>query len=115
VFENRLPRVVDWLPVFRSHAALERIELRRGHVDKSGFTLHLAVRIERAKSKLAISVECRSASYWNPKPEALFAEFPVAAAPTLAIRYFGNKPDQLPDLRKYVAGLAKRFEQVDVG
>jgi uncharacterized protein (TIGR02996 family) len=114
VFESRMPRVNDWLPLFRSHSALERIELRRGHAEKSGFKLHLAVTIERAKSHLAIRVACTSANYWNPKPEALFAEFPDAAVPTLAIRYCGTKPDKLPELRAYVAGLAKRFEQVDV-
>ena len=113
--ENQMPRVIDWLPVFNSHPTLERFEVRRGYMKKSGFDLALVVRIERAKPKLAITVETDRAGYWPRSPDQLFADFPNAAAPTLAVRYVGSKPEQLPKLHELVAGLANRFERVDVG
>jgi hypothetical protein len=82
---------------------------------KSGFDLSLVVRIERAKPKLAITVETSHAGYWPRAPDQLFAEFPSTTAPNLVVRYNGSKPEQLPKLHELVARIANRFERVDIG
>jgi len=111
-FRDAIPRVVDWMPVFRSHPTLEQLELCAGYMEKTGMKIHFSVRIERAKSKLAISVECTN-DYWTTEWPEMFAELPQPSAPVLSIIFRGKAGD-VAALREQVSGLHARFERVDL-